>query len=77
MPPAGSNVVASIPRKDAGCAVNAREPNWPMTLRGEAAEIYHRWKRDARPHGFRLSARVLEFPGGMPGDIGLFLTWAH
>jgi CBS domain-containing protein len=62
---------------DAGRAVNAGEPNWPTTLRGEAAEIYHRWERDLRPHGFRLGARVLEFPGGMPGDIGLFLSWAQ
>ena len=51
---------------------------WPnligrATLRGEAAEIYLRWERDLKPHGFRLAARVLDFPGGMPGDIGLFL----
>ena len=43
----------------------------------EASEIYIRWQRDVRPHGFRLGARVLEFPGGMPGDIGLFLTWVQ
>ena len=29
------------------------------------------------PAGFRLSARVLEFPGGMPGDIGLFVVWGE
>jgi hypothetical protein len=46
-------------------------------LRGEAAEIYLRWKRDLRPHGFRLTARVLDFPGGIPGDIGLFLVWGE
>jgi hypothetical protein len=22
-----------------------------------------------------LKAEVLEYPGGMPGDIGFFLTW--
>jgi hypothetical protein len=58
---------------DAGRAVNAGEPNWPASLRGEASEIYVRWQQDLRPHGFRLGARVLEFPGGIPGDIGLFL----
>lgn len=62
---------------DAGRAVNAGEPNWPASLRGESSEIYVRWERDLRPHGFRLGARVLEFPGGMPGDIGLFLSWAQ
>ncbi|MBX5453900.1 MAG: CBS domain-containing protein [Acidobacteriia bacterium] len=60
---------------DGGRAINVGEPNWPATLRGEAAEIYLRWERDLKPRGFHLSARVLEFPGGMPGDIGLYLTW--
>jgi CBS domain-containing protein len=62
---------------DGGRAVNAREPHWPATLRGEAAEIYLCWERDLKPHGFRLSASVLDFPGGMPGDLGLFLTWGE
>jgi hypothetical protein len=60
---------------DGGRAVNVAEPNWPATLRGEAAEIYLRWERDLKPHGFRLAARVLDFPDGMPGDIGLLLAW--
>jgi hypothetical protein len=30
-----------------------------------------------KPHGFRLAAKVLDFPGGMPGDIGMFLLWAQ
>jgi CBS-domain-containing membrane protein len=60
---------------DGGRAVNAPEPDWPATLRGEAGEIYLRWERDLKPHGFRIAARVIDFPGGMPGDIGLFLSW--
>jgi hypothetical protein len=44
-------------------------------LRGEAAEIYLRWERDLKLGGFHLAARVLDFPGGFPGDIGLFLVW--
>jgi len=62
---------------DGGRAVNAMEPDWPATLRGEAAELYPRWERDLQPHGFHLAARVLEFPSGVPGDIGLFLVWAQ
>jgi len=27
-----------------------------------------------RPIGFGLKAEVLEYPGGMPGDIGFILT---
>jgi hypothetical protein len=60
---------------DRGRAINVADPDWPATLRGEAAEVYLRWERDLRPQGFHLVARVLEFPGGMPGDIGLFLIW--
>lgn len=60
---------------DEGRAINAAEEDWPETLRGEAAEIYLRWEHELKPQGFHLSAQVLEFPGGMPGDIGLFLIW--
>jgi CBS domain-containing protein len=62
---------------DGGRAINALEPDWARTLRGEAAEIYLRWERDLKPHGFGLAARVLDFPGGMPGAIGLFLLWGE
>jgi CBS domain-containing protein len=60
---------------DGGRAIGVTEPGWPATLRGQAAEIYLRWERELKPRGFHLAARVLEFPGGMPGDIGLFLIW--
>ncbi len=62
---------------DQGRAINAlnQSPDWYKTLRGEAAEFYQYWKRDLQPRGFRLGAWVLDFPGGMPGDIGLFLMW--
>jgi CBS domain-containing protein len=61
---------------DGGRAVNAPLPDWPASLRGEAAEMYLRWERDLKPRGFHLVARVLDFPGGKPGDIGLFLVWS-
>lgn len=60
---------------DGGRAINVAESDWPVTLRGAPAEIYLRWERDLKPSGFSLSARVLEYPGGKPGDIGLFLVW--
>jgi CBS domain-containing protein len=60
---------------DNGRAINALEADWPATLRGEAAEVYLRWKQDLKPRGFNLAARIMEFPGGLPGDIGLFLEW--
>jgi CBS domain-containing protein len=60
---------------DGGRAINAPDPEWPATLRGEAAELYLRWERELRPRHFHIAARVVDFPDGMPGDIGLFLTW--
>ena len=60
---------------DGGRAINAPDPDWPATLRGEAAEVYLRWSRDLKPHGFHLAARVMDFPDGVLGDIGLFLVW--
>ena len=60
---------------DGGRAINAPDPDWPATLRGEAAEVYLRWSRDLKPQGFHLAARVMDFPDGVLGDIGLFLVW--
>lgn len=60
---------------DGGRAINVAEPGWPTTLRGEPAELYLLWERELKPRGFMLSVRVLEFPDGKPGDIGLFLGW--
>ncbi len=61
---------------DGGRAINHSEPDWPATLHGEPAELYLRWERDLRPQGFHLVAQVMDFPGGFPGDVGLFLIWA-
>jgi CBS domain-containing protein len=62
---------------DRGRAINAMEENWPATLRGEAAELYLRWEHELKPNGFHLAARILDYPGGMPGDVGLFLAWGE
>lgn len=56
---------------------NPPNDTWPDTLRGEAAEIYRRWNDTLRPHGFNISAQVLDFPEGKPGDVGLFLRWGE
>ena len=62
---------------DGGRAINYSEPDWPATLHGEPAELYLRWERELRLQGFHLAAQVLDFPGGFPGDVGLFLIWAE
>lgn len=60
---------------DHGRAVNVPDPEWPATLRGLPARVFLRWQEELRPKGFGLTARVVDFPGGIPGDIGLFLSW--
>jgi hypothetical protein len=61
--------------EDGGRMINAPDPDWPDTLRGPAADVYARWRDELKPRGFGLAARILEFPGGFPGDAGLTLTW--
>lgn len=60
---------------DGGRMINAPDPNWPTSLRGPAADVYERWRDELKPAGFGLVARILEFPGGYPGDAGIILTW--
>lgn len=60
---------------DGGRAINNADPDWPQTLQGKAREIYERYLEQARPAGYRLKAMIVDFPGGMPGDVGFFLNW--
>ena|SRR5215469_1347172 len=60
---------------DRGRRINNSEPNWEQTLEGRPKLGYEFWRNHLRPLGFGLKAEVLEYPGGMPGDIGFFLTW--
>lgn len=61
---------------DSGRAINNNDPRWPETLQGKAKEFFERYETLAKPQGYRLKAMVINFPGGIPGDIGLFLNWA-
>jgi hypothetical protein len=60
---------------DRGRRINNSEPDWEKTLEGRPKAAYEFWHDHLRPLGFGLKAEVLEYPGGMPGDIGFFLTW--
>lgn len=60
---------------DRGRAIIQQEPQWPGTLTGDAAQVYRHWQKELAPRGFALDARVLGFPKGFPGDVGLFLRW--
>jgi hypothetical protein len=60
---------------DRGRRINNSEAGWETTLEGRPKAAYDFWHDHLRPLGFHLKAEVLEYPGGMPGDIGFFLTW--
>ena len=60
---------------DGGRAINNFEPDWPNSLTGYAREAYEVYERVLKQRGYKLRAQVLDYPGGMPGDIGLFLRW--
>src|SRR5215813_13024041 len=60
---------------DHGRRINNSESGWETTLEGRPKAAYEFWHDHLRPLGFHLTAEVLEYPGGMPGDIGFFLTW--
>jgi hypothetical protein len=60
---------------DQGRRINNLEPDWPASLEGFAKKAYDYYMAELKPLGFKLNAQVLDYPGGMPGDIGLYLRW--
>ena len=60
---------------DRGRAINNFEEGWEKTLTARPKLAYEFWHDRLRPLGFGLKAEILDYPGGMPGDVGLFLTW--
>jgi hypothetical protein len=60
---------------DRGRRINNSQPDWEKTLEGRPKLAFEFWHDHLRPLGFGLRAEVIEYPGGMPGDIGFFLTW--
>ena len=63
---------------DGGRKIDVVEKGWEETLRGEAAEIYDRWRKELKPQGFGIAARIVSYDDqGAIGDIGLYLTWGE
>ena len=60
---------------DRGRAINQQEPGWETTLTGVPKEIYEFWDRQLRPRGYKLRVQIVDFPGGIPGDVGISLKW--
>jgi hypothetical protein len=60
---------------DHGRAINMAEPGWPDTLQGLPRQAYRVWKEKLQPLGYKLSAQIIDWPEGVPGDVGLYLSW--
>jgi hypothetical protein len=60
---------------DHGRAINQQEPGWETTLTGLPKEMYEFWDRQLRPLGYKLKVQIVDFPDGMPGDVGITLKW--
>src|SRR5215217_5283122 len=61
---------------DRGRAINnSLESGWEKTLTGLPKEMYEFWDRQLRPLGYKLRFQVVDFSGGVPGDIGITLKW--
>jgi len=60
---------------DRGRRINNLEPDWPESLEGFAKKAYDYYMAELKPLGFKLNAQVLDYPGGMPGNVGFYLSW--
>jgi hypothetical protein len=60
---------------DGGRRINIGDPEWPSTLQGFAKKGFDFFDKELRPNGYKLHAEIISFPGGMPGDVALFLKW--
>ena len=60
---------------DRGRAINQGEPGWENTLTGIPKDMFQFWHENLRPRGYKVHAQIIDFPGGMPGDVGIFLSW--
>jgi hypothetical protein len=60
---------------DKGRAINQQESGWENTLTGVPKEIYQLWAKYFRPRGYKLKVEIVDFPGGVPGDVAMTLKW--
>lgn len=61
---------------DSGRAINNAEAGWPETLTGRPRQAFALWKEHLQPAGYGLRALIIDWPGGLPGDVAFFLSWS-
>ena len=61
--------------EDHGRRINSADANWREHLSGYAKSLCEAFEDLGQPQGYKLIARILNYPDGMIGDIGLFVSW--
>ena len=56
-------------------AKQAEEPDWLLTLPNGVHQVFDFWKQHLKPGGFKFGVRIINYPDGKPGDVGLFFSW--
>jgi len=60
---------------DRGRRINNGDADWPVSLEGFAKRAYEFYNRELKPNGFKMTAEVISFEGGVPGTVALNLKW--
>ena len=60
---------------DRGRAIIQAEPGWEDTLTGLPKELHEFWQKHLEPLGYKIHVRIVDWPHGMPGDVGIALSW--
>jgi hypothetical protein len=60
---------------DGGRAINNDDPQWADSLEGFAKRAYSYFTENLQPLGYKAHARIINYPGGKPGDVGLYVSW--
>lgn len=60
---------------DRGRAINQNEAGWEKTLTGLPKELFDFWDKQLKSKGYKVGFQIVDFPGGIPGDVGMTLKW--
>jgi hypothetical protein len=60
---------------DRGRAINNFEAGWPETLTGAARKVYDAYVQHLRAQGYKIHAKILNYPDGGLGEVGIYIGW--
>lgn len=60
---------------DGGRRINNGDADWPDSLEGFAKKAYEFYVKELKPLGFKLTAAVVSYEGGVPGNVAMNLKW--